>query len=312
MKSSTENEQNDTSDAMNNQTPLTGSLIPKGQSSFMGMDTKILGLMFLVIILLFSNVLFAFEVIEDFGEDDDDDKNENGNGPETNEPKFVNLSVAESHELIQNNTANVHFVIIDVRTPTEFDEGHITDAMNIDFLNDSFQNRMGLLNIEITYLIYCRSGARSAQAMSIMADMGFMNVYNMLGGFTDWMDAGYEFNVIEPVIPTQIIENLTLNESYSLIQNNTNNTNFVILDVRTPGEYVDGHLNNSINFNSGNASFEPILDILDKNLTYFVHCQSGGRSAIARDKMEEKGFMVVCNMLVGFKDWKDAGYEYVV
>lgn len=75
-------------------------------------------------------------------------------------------------------------VLVDVRTPAEFEEGHIKDAINIDFENSNFEQEIQKLDISKTYFIYCRSGNRSGQAMGIMKRNNLQNVYDLQGGIS--------------------------------------------------------------------------------------------------------------------------------
>lgn len=63
--------------------------------------------------------------------------------------------------------------VIDVRTAEEFAEGHLQGAVNIDLMSDSFAAKVGALPKDAEYIVYCRSGNRSAQAAAIMRDAGF-------------------------------------------------------------------------------------------------------------------------------------------
>jgi rhodanese-related sulfurtransferase len=81
-------------------------------------------------------------------------------------------------------------VILDVRTPEEFAEAHIDGAMMIDFYLDDFADRLADLDPEVPYLVYCRSGNRSGQAVAIMEELGFADVADVDGGITTWFDAG--------------------------------------------------------------------------------------------------------------------------
>ncbi len=92
----------------------------------------------------------------------------------------------EAFALIQNNQDNPDFVIIDVRTPEEFADGHIENASNIDFYSDTFRDELDNLDKNKTYFIYCRSGGRSGNALNIMAELDFTEVYNMSGGIIAW------------------------------------------------------------------------------------------------------------------------------
>ena len=81
-------------------------------------------------------------------------------------------------------------VVVDVRTPAEFAEGHILNAVNIDVRQDGFMEKARvLLPRELRLAIYCRSGRRSAEAAAMLADAGY-RVVNLSGGITAWTDAG--------------------------------------------------------------------------------------------------------------------------
>lgn len=83
-------------------------------------------------------------------------------------------------------------VILDVRTPAEYAEGHLMNAVNIDYESPDFASKIQSLIKSKKYLVYCRSGRRSAAASQIMADAGFTNIINMLGGINAWKEAGGE------------------------------------------------------------------------------------------------------------------------
>ena len=81
-------------------------------------------------------------------------------------------------------------VLIDVRTPGEFAEGNIVNALNIDVQSSSFDSQIAQLDPTKTYALYCRSGNRSGIAAEKMADAGFTTIYNATVGFTDLAAAG--------------------------------------------------------------------------------------------------------------------------
>jgi rhodanese-related sulfurtransferase len=98
----------------------------------------------------------------------------------------IDLSVTE----FSAKVAEAGVITLDVRTPGEFAEGHLEDARLIDFQSGNFENAIATLDKNATYAIYCRSGNRSGQAVKVMQDAGFMNVFNMNGGVIDWANAG--------------------------------------------------------------------------------------------------------------------------
>lgn len=75
-------------------------------------------------------------------------------------------------------------VLIDVRTPAEFAEGHLAGAVNIDLQSGSFEQEIAALPLAGDYVVYCRSGNRSGQAVEIMRKLGFDNLVNA-GGLQD-------------------------------------------------------------------------------------------------------------------------------
>jgi len=76
-------------------------------------------------------------------------------------------------------------VLVDVRTPGEFQSGSIRGARNIDFMSASFMERFTQLDKNKEYFLFCRSGARSGQACSILSKQGY-KVYNLMGGVGAW------------------------------------------------------------------------------------------------------------------------------
>jgi len=96
------------------------------------------------------------------------------------------LSVSE----FSNKVAEAGVVTLDVRTPGEFNEGHIEGALLVDFQSGNFENEIASLDKSKTYAVYCRSGNRSGQAIEVMREAGFTNIYNLNGGVIDWANAG--------------------------------------------------------------------------------------------------------------------------
>ncbi len=109
---------------------------------------------------------------------------------ETSAPIITAISPKEAAGLIKDNLNNPDFLIIDVRTPAEFAEDHIANAVNIDYYSESFKDKLNNLDKDKTYLIYCRSGNRSANTRKIMGEMGFTKVYDISGGIANWKSEG--------------------------------------------------------------------------------------------------------------------------
>ena len=99
---------------------------------------------------------------------------------------YGNVTVDQARKLISSNTS---LVILDVRTPSEYESGHIKGAKNIPV--DELETRIVELDRDIETLVYCRLGVRSTRAMRILNYHNFTKVYNMLGGIEAWKQAGY-------------------------------------------------------------------------------------------------------------------------
>lgn len=89
-------------------------------------------------------------------------------------------------------TANKDVQLLDVRTPEEFEKGHLEAAENINVLDSTFASKAEKLNIKEPIYIYCRSGNRSAKAALILKDLGFKDINDMQGGYLHWESAATE------------------------------------------------------------------------------------------------------------------------
>ena len=107
-------------------------------------------------------------------------------GCSTSTAGSTNMDVLEFSKKITESGV----VILDVRTPGEFAEGYIEGARLIDFQNGNFETEIADLDKNATYAVYCRSGNRSGQAVKIMQDAGFLDLFNLEGGVIDWANQG--------------------------------------------------------------------------------------------------------------------------
>lgn len=110
---------------------------------------------------------------------------------------------------------------------------------------------------------------------------------------------------------TKILKDITPVEAFDLIQENNENTDFIILDVRTEPEFKSGHIENAENIDYYSEGFKDELGALDKNITYLIYCASGNRSGRTLKMMDEMGFQEAYNVLGGIKGWKSKGLPVV-
>ncbi len=92
-----------------------------------------------------------------------------------------NIRPEEVEEIIANGA-----VVLDVRTEGEFSEGYIPRAINME-IGEMSEEEIEKLDKEKTYLLYCRSGGRSSRAAQMLDFLGFKNVYNLEGGYMEWV-----------------------------------------------------------------------------------------------------------------------------
>jgi phage shock protein E len=116
----------------------------------------------------------------------------------TNDKPQVNLSFPppkaffnlDAEKFDQVRLKNPNAVVLDVRTPEEFSQGHIPGAKLINFNSPEFKEEVSKLDPKKTYLVNCAAGGRSAKACQLMHDQGFKTLINLDGGIRAWQKAG--------------------------------------------------------------------------------------------------------------------------
>jgi rhodanese-related sulfurtransferase len=104
----------------------------------------------------------------------------------------------------------------------------------------------------------------------------------------------------------QPIKGLTPLEAFSLIKENGKDPNFVILDVRTPWEFSEEHIEGAENLDFTDPDFGEMLEKLDKEKKYLIYCKSGLRGGKVFEIMKDLGFTRIYNIKGGFEGWKSA------
>jgi phage shock protein E len=110
-----------------------------------------------------------------------------GNNQSQNQKRINDVETEQMKQLIAEQPG----VILDVRTADEVGEGFIKGAQYIDITQPDFLKKIKSLDKNDPVYVYCKKGGRSANASEKLAKAGFTKVYNMMGGFDSWKDAGY-------------------------------------------------------------------------------------------------------------------------
>lgn len=96
------------------------------------------------------------------------------------------VSATAAQDLLTSDEVTV----LDVRTPEEYAAGHLEDARLVDISAPDFEQQIAALPRDDRYVVYCRTGNRSAQALAVMERLGFTDVADVDGGIVAWADAG--------------------------------------------------------------------------------------------------------------------------
>lgn|GEM_PF-110913 len=225
-----------------------------------------------------------------------------GGGCKESKPPCEGSAKLAPKEYDQKLNETARLQLIDVRTPKEYEEGHLANAANIDWNGGNFEAEISTLLKETPTFIYCRSGGRSGEAAAKMCELGFKEVYDMIGGITAWETANLS---IETSLTSCEATQAIAPEVYSQKLNEM--ARFQLIDVRTPAEYAEGHLANAGNIDWNGGNFEAEITELMKEMPTFVYCRSGGRSGEAAAKMCQLGFTEIYDMAGGITEWKAKG-----
>jgi phage shock protein E len=108
----------------------------------------------------------------------------------TNAPAIVTVVTNVQADVAAKLVAEGKVIVLDVRTPAEFAEGHIAGATNINFMAKDFATQVGKLDRDKIYLVHCASGGRSKRCLPQLKELGLKQIYHLDGGFSAWEEAG--------------------------------------------------------------------------------------------------------------------------
>lgn len=182
-------------------------------------------------------------------------------------------------------------LILDVRDPQTFAAGFIPGSINIG-IKGQFAPWVGTLitDIKQPILIVADEGVEQ-EAITRLARVGYDNTIGYLkGGFEAWVEARKDFDEIVSVSPEEFVELV-------------DETELKVLDVRKPGEFTSGHVENAIT-----APLDFInesMKLIDPEETYLVHCAGGYRSMIFTSILRARGYENLIDVAGGFGKIKD-------
>ena len=114
---------------------------------------------------------------------------DNSNSFDSDSP-LVNVLDIENHQIIKLLEDNPG-VLLDIRTPEEVSKGFLTNASFINFYDESFLQKASWIKKNQPIYVYCHAGGRSSKASEMLIELGFSEVYNLVGGYSKWVEDGY-------------------------------------------------------------------------------------------------------------------------
>ncbi|MBN2572102.1 MAG: rhodanese-like domain-containing protein, partial [Ignavibacteriales bacterium] len=108
-----------------------------------------------------------------------------------------------------------------------------------------------------------------------------------------------------------IVEDLTCEQTFQLIQKYSGDVNFIIIDLSPQKLFATGHIENALYFDVFSEQFASWVNCLDKEKVYLIYCTSGHRSKIGKEKMMNMGFKNLYHLYEGIKKWKELGYPVI-
>lgn len=206
-------------------------------------------------------------------------------------PRPAELAPPEVSRLLQQGA-----LVLDVRTPEQFGAGHVPGALNVG-LGGQFASWAGtLIPMGTPIVIVAESMAQIEEAVTRLARVGIESEKGYLsGGMQTWAEAG---------LPVATIGQITVDELKRLLDDGRD---LQLIDVRRPGEYVNGHAPGAINAQL--AQLEKSVAQFDPQRRTAVICAGGYRSSAATGILARHGFRDLLNVTGGTAAWISAGYE---
>nr|MBA3899846.1 rhodanese-like domain-containing protein [Bacteroidota bacterium] len=205
----------------------------------------------------------------------------------------VALDVKAFEEMLNNEMV----IVLDTRTPDEFEKGFIPGSINIG-LNGQYAPWVGaILNPEVPLLLVTENGSED-EAVLRLARVGYENVKGYLkGGIAAWKNAGKEADTVSSIEAADFSEIAAKGESQ-------------VLDVRKPGEWASGVVEGAELIDL--TVLNDHLNKLNKENSYIIYCGGGYRSMIAISLLKKNGFgQKLINVYDGMGKLREAGVKTV-
>lgn len=198
------------------------------------------------------------------------------------------LSIAEVKKAVED-----HELILDTRNAEAFSEGFIPGSIFIG-LEGRFAEWAGSLLPFDKPMILVTDQGKEKESIIRLARVGFSKVKGYVeGGFEAWKAAGEETDMIINIEPDELAMDIPFDDK------------LVVLDVRKPAEFAEGHVKDALNI-PVNDLIDPMnMAALEEDQNIYVHCQGGYRSMIATSLLKREGIHNLRNIVGGFNKIKE-------
>jgi rhodanese-related sulfurtransferase len=191
--------------------------------------------------------------------------------------------------------ANTDCIILDTRTPDEYESGTVPNSINIG-LNGQYAPWVGSLIDAKKPLLLITNDGKETEAVLRLARVGYENVKGYLkGGINAWGAAGKKVEITNSVNADEFAKTYKADN---------------VIVVRNPGEWNNGVIESAKLI--ALADLEKEMNLLNRNSHYFVHCAGGYRSMMAASLLKKNGFNNITNVRGGIAKIKEAGVPTVV
>lgn len=214
---------------------------------------------------------------------------------------FKVLTSEELRSMINSQDAGL--TVIDARTPEEYQQVHIKEAVNIPW--PVLEKNPAALHFakDARLVFYCNGFkcGKSPKAARLAAKLGYRNLYVLSEGMPAWEEKGFAIYAGPDYEKKVEATRIKPKELQALLADRKDHV--VIIDVRDPSEYLEGHIPGAVNIPV--SGFAANSGMLEKEKIVVVYCNSGGRSYNAYRKLQKMDFKQISQAI--FADWQEQG-----
>lgn len=193
---------------------------------------------------------------------------------------------------LKNLLAQENTFLVDTRTATEFTEGFVPGSVFLGHEGNMAEWAATLLSLDAHIVLIAPAG-REEQCAAVFKERGFTNIVGWLdGGIEAWKDAGEAIDMIINVDAGELAMDIPFDEK------------LLVLDVRKPLEFADGHIRDAMNLPLDELKDPLNIANLEEDKNIYIHCARGYRSVIAASLLKQQGCDNIRNVTGGWESIK--------